>query len=355
MKTTLASTTCEYCNSTLSSVESLNIHKKRNKKCLQLQSEHQATRFGRGEVTNGGSGTRFATSTAAEVETSEDIRVVSGPEVKTENDRTDGPDGKVVHPYLLGLAQIIAAQHGGRDDIRSSDNLIGFLEEEIRGFDNSCFDKTHLQELKTELMTWLDAFKHHINSVWEGVLAGVFNPARGRGGNTAVQQEVVAAYMIAKWKMLAIMSPRHKDFMLRKVAMYAKYETLDLKGTESFTVPQGSVLARVYGEGYVWRASTGGPTSGRSEYVIRTLGDWAHVISWFIWKFAMAKKVIMKRLKHPVPLTLAHNIKKQYNDVLAYLSKSPNGYTGERSVMYTRGQQESRGTPTGSRTTIYSL
>jgi hypothetical protein len=259
----------------------------------------------------------------------EDIRYVFGPEVKTEADSTLGPEGKMIHPWLLGLTQIIAAQHGGRDDLKNTDNLMGFLEEEIKNYQNSEYDNKYVDEVKQELFQWMEAFKHHINSVWEGVLEGVFNPARGRGGNTQLQQEIVAAYMVADWKKVSVKNARQRAFIVRKMGLYAKYETL--QGGETFQATSGSLLSRVYGEGFTWsggvRPTTPGTLNQKGEYMLQNLGDWAHMISWFTWKYIMAKKVVKARLHHPVPLRVLKDIKPHYDEILNWLSKSPNGYS----------------------------
>jgi len=81
---------------------------------------------------------------------------------------------------------------------------------------NSCFSPESLEKLKNELNTWLNAEEYHINSVWNGIEAGVFNPARGRGGSSDEERDIQAKYILMKWKKMQVMNDKHKQFWASK-------------------------------------------------------------------------------------------------------------------------------------------
>src|SRR5205807_1399217 len=144
-----------------------------------------------------------------------------------------------------------------------------------------------------ELSQWLSAFKYHINSVWEGIEKGVFNPARGRGGATAEQKQIVAAYMLGKIMKKKVLNERHQEYMNKKYAIFRQYERL----AKPFVIPSTSPLGELFGLKQNVSFAAAQPdtvqesvTSGLLHEVrITTVGDWSRVIQWLCWQFFMAK------------------------------------------------------------------
>lgn len=305
----LQAVVCEHCDSKLSTLNSLKSHLVNNKRCCKIQKEKQ--------LSHDQTHPRKKRFQVQEESESEIIRIK--PEAGALPPTTVIVD-PVIQKHFLGLVQAIVTRHGGRDDVKNKDNAIGVAEDEVMNYQNSLYDPSSLQKIKIELQTWIQAFRYHVNCVWSGVQDGFFNPARGRGGETAIQQEISAAYMLAGWKKKESLNPRLKTFIKQKMALYAKYESLQ----QGYRVPQGHPLGNVYGETMTWR--------GPGEYPIQTIEDWSNVISYFGYLFGMAKKVIYARLKEPLPLSeLVMGTKQHYAELLNWLSRSPDGYAGPRS------------------------
>ena len=304
---------CEFCHQTF---KSLSVHQRTNRKCVELQEKQYGEKEPRGSCHNN----NLVTQTQEEAESSQPNQIPNAP--------VSGP----VLDALYTVAKLIKDRHMAP----GPESLLPFLREEIRSFQNSCFSPEALGQLKDELTTWLDAEEYNINQVWNGIEQGLFNPARGRGGNTDKQREIQAKYILMKWKKMQVMNDKHKQFWSAKKRKFREWEAIE--NTGRFERKQGSVLFAIYGGEEPTFLQQGGT---RGEKVIQTVSHWCDVISWFKWRFFCIKKVIMLRLKHPIPLSVMDDIRERYEEVVRYLEASPFSQS-QTQTRFTGGQTGGR-------------
>ena len=321
------STICEHCKQKLASQLSLTSHQRNNKRCVEIQRSQLQTQT----ETQDKPEPFFATSSSyedqkyklksfneSELNESNIIRSLLESEARPANSRVTDEEKKL----YLGLLQAMAMHH---NSIAGGDN---FLMNEINEYKNSCFSDTAVQQTKNELKQWLDAEKFHMNCVWNGVVQGDFNPARGRGGSLDEQKRISAIYLWAALKKKNVMNQKHQEMMKRKIQLYAPWERL----SGSFNLQEGDLLNVLYGTSRFPVGSTYGGTSrgyissiggGGAERRLQTVADWALVFSWFEWKHILMKKVVMMRLKHPIPISVAQNAENDIRRIHEYLAASP--------------------------------
>ena len=238
---------------------------------------------------------------------SQEIRVLPSPIAYGELQSTVGPDAKQVVPYLLGLTQIMGTSlaGGGKDGLG---NLLTYLRDTVREYQNPKFDTLFVEKVKGELFLWLDWIEFHVNAVWDGVSQGKFNVARGREGLSVEQRQVVARFMVCFWRKLQHKNARHKEWFVRKMRKFAKYDFV--VGGMS-TPREGSYLDYLYGSTREFP---------RSEYDIAQLGDWAAINEWIVSMFHLAEKVVFHKLDSPTLWVPAENDREHYETIFGWLS-----------------------------------
>lgn len=301
---------CEFCHQNFKSGLSLSTHQRTNRRCVEIQ----------GQSTGGCGSSRQGSSLMTSSEN--EAQILPSP---TEIPRDQQIQGDVALG-LYSVAKLIKESHMNPPQGPQQMNLMEFLRTEIEEFDNTCFDEKILEQLKYELHQWVSAEEYHINAVWQGIEQGVFNPARGRGGASAEQRAISAAYILAKWKKVQAMNSKHKAFYRMKKDKFRQYEVLEGK------YEHGPVGMEMFGTGSVRSHTEQEPTLGKQwtnrgplqgEQAITTVSQWCDVISWLKWKFFCLKKVVLMRLKHPMPLILIQDVPQKYQEIVRYLEASP--------------------------------
>lgn len=306
---------CNHCGATLASFENLCLHENNNKKCRQIR---QSSKESFEEAIHHEQESDSQSSVTSKQGNLSLPGVMIAPQPPSAY--TTNPE---LHSYFLGLFVLT---------VKKLEATIPYYAEKVKSFAHSEYDAKSLATVKRELSTWIEGFFAHANAVAKGVIEeGVFNPARGRGGTTDAQRQVSAAYMLVAWKKVEDESPTTREFLKKKLEPFAKYEVL----TESFQVPAGNPLANVYGPGMVWNrpgtvsTTVGGPAgpmrNAKGEYLIQTIEDWSNTNDYFHKLFLMLVKVVWKRLEHPISIDSLSpkDTKQQYDEILSWLSKSP--------------------------------
>lgn len=218
-----------------------------------------------------------------------------------------------VAPYYIGLFQ----------EMFSVGRLTDLLQEEVAQYQNSLLDSGKLEQFKRELQQYIAAELYHINSVWLGVQDSIFNPSRGRGGQTEEQKRIVAAYMLGGALKKGMKNSRIRDFMKTKHALYQPFERL----TSPFEIRPDSGLGKLWGvnQSVQFQSLATSP-----EYVLRTVRDWALAVKYLLWKTAHLEITVMKKLKMPMIVAEFQDeqkMRESYAGIITWLNLSPSSGT----------------------------
>lgn len=352
------STKCTHCRTQLASPESLARHQRFNRKCVELQRE---TKYGTKSTPPQ---TPYAQNTSMEEETTppgglsgngNEIGIYKGdipaqsrpmamnsfgsssvpsrpslpslPSLPTYalNDPLPSNASELYNALFQGFCQHLGKSAG------TGSGVIGFLLEEVRNFNNTCYNPESIEKLKSELTVLLNGFQFHLDQVYKGVtLDYIFNPARGAGGANREQTDMLALYKFFHMIYAKHKSYRHRQKWLLKFRMFAPYFCLDrsrlrLKDQEraDYLTHASEVFGGEYAEllRQIYLRD--------NEVSVTTLRNWVDIFHWFSMQFMMIKKIVMWRLMNPIPKAeLFFNINKvteKLNVLNELLGASPQG------------------------------
>jgi hypothetical protein len=341
----MSRSTCTVCNTTLSSLASLKIHQTRNKSCIQKQRQQQKEFEETKEKEGDHSSHQHDHQDHKYNVTEEEEAEIRNP-AQLWDKETQIMD-TTTKSLLLSILYYIASSFGGSETVerRGTEphkSMLQLLREGIQGYDSTVYDPTMLKQFKEELFTYLAAQEYHINAVWEGILQGVFNPARGRGGNPAVpaQQQICAVVILKGLTELKMKNPILREVLKKKMQHFNEYDYI----RPAQDVGAGPELPF---ESY---------TPASQEKPLRNLKDYLMAMKWFHWQFMKTKMVVKMGLKHPVSLRLVlGQWENKYKTIVDWLKRSPLTSSTTTTIVQSGFQGGVPQVPTGTYYNTYGV